>query len=56
MICPNCKKELADNAKVCPQCGYDFLENVQKRGCGCTIAIIIFLAIIAGLFVNWLIS
>ena len=26
MECPNCKKELADNAKTCPNCGYDFTE------------------------------
>ena len=27
MECPNCKKMLADNAKSCPECGYDFTEK-----------------------------
>ena len=56
MICPHCKKELADNAQVCPQCGYNFLASAQKKGCGCTVAFIIFLAVIVGVFINWLIS
>lgn len=30
MICPNCKKQLADNAKACPQCGYDFKSEKKK--------------------------
>ena len=30
MECPNCKKQLADNAKSCPDCGYDFTAKSQK--------------------------
>ena len=30
MECPDCKKDLADNANVCPNCGYSFIE--QKFG------------------------
>ncbi len=56
MICPHCKKELADNAQVCPQCGYNFLASAQKKGCGCTVAFIIFLAVIVGISINWLIN
>lgn len=33
MICPNCKKELADNANTCPECGYDF-EEINKKDIG----------------------
>lgn len=50
MECPNCKKELADNAKFCPECGYDFTavkpatKEDKKRalfGClGCLFLII----------------
>lgn len=49
MICPNCKKELADNANTCPQCGYSFIEkkigNSLLRGFGC-LGIIIFVVFI----------
>lgn len=52
MECPNCKKNLADNAKSCPECGYDFTEQIaqkaladfSKGGCGCLIIIVIILA------------
>ncbi len=50
MQCPNCKKELADNAKTCPNCGYDFTETVTeisiKTGCGCLVVIVVVLACI----------
>ena len=31
MECPNCKKLLADNAKSCPECGFDFTEKKKKN-------------------------
>lgn len=50
MKCPNCQKELANNAKTCPNCGFDFLEGIFKKSmktsCGCLIVIIIVLACI----------
>lgn len=50
MQCPNCKKELADNAKTCPNCGYDFTEAETeksiKTGCGCLVVIVVVLACI----------
>jgi hypothetical protein len=54
MECPNCKKNLADNAKSCPECGYDFTEHLQQKeiqnnfkgGCGCLLIIVIVLACI----------
>ena len=50
MICPNCKKELADNANTCPECGYSFIEQKLGKnflgGCGCFIVIFIILFII----------
>ena len=50
MQCPNCKKELADNAKTCPNCGYDFTEATTevsvKAGCGCLVEICVTLAFI----------
>jgi len=55
MECPNCKKQLADNAKSCPECGYDF--NKKKNllvgcgiGCLSIIGILIILGIIGALF------
>ncbi len=56
MICPNCKKELAENANTCPQCGYSFIEQkigkAYMRGCGCFCLIIIILFV----FFYWLVS
>lgn len=50
MECPNCKKQLADNAKTCPECGYDFSDKKKKNpilGClGVFVGILIFLSII----------
>lgn len=31
MECPNCKKQLADNAKACPECGFDFTEQTKPK-------------------------
>ena len=56
MLCPNCKKELADNALTCPECGYSFISEQYKKGCGLTIGFIVILAIAIGAAINWLIS
>ena len=34
MECPNCKKNLADNAKSCPECGFDFSEKKNSKALG----------------------
>jgi len=54
--CPECKKEVSDQAAACPHCGYD-LHKVEKEKkseekksatqFGCLMAIIAFVAIIA---------
>lgn len=56
MECPNCKKTLADNAKTCPECGFDFSEQEQKKsmkmGCIGLIIICFFLAVAIGSCTN----
>lgn len=56
MQCPNCKKELAENAKTCPNCGYDFTEKMTQKataiGCGFLLVIIIVLAILLTSCIN----
>lgn len=44
MECPNCKKQLADNAKSCPECGFDFTAKKKSPLIGC-------LSVIGGIFV-----
>ena len=60
MECPNCKKQLADNAKTCPDCGYDFTEKenreASKATLGCLGLIIIVVAILVTSCVNSLFS
>lgn len=64
MECPNCKKQLADNAKSCPDCGYDFteqkIEEQKKQAAvataGCFLAILLFLILSIGGCVNWVFS
>ncbi len=29
--CPNCKKEISENAHSCPHCGEDFMAYVQRN-------------------------
>ncbi|MEM4389263.1 MAG: zinc ribbon domain-containing protein [Candidatus Micrarchaeia archaeon] len=33
ITCPNCKKEIAWNAKLCPHCGKSFIETEQTFRC-----------------------
>lgn len=60
MKCPNCKKELADNAKSCPNCGYDFMEQQNQKnaaiGCVSLLIILLFIVLTVGGCVNWLLS
>lgn len=60
MECPNCKKELADNAKSCPNCGYDFMEQQNQKnavqGVGCLFFTIFFIILVVGGFLYWLFS
>lgn len=60
MECPNCKKQLADNAKSCPECGYDFTEQINKKnttiGCVATLVVVLFISLMVGGCVNWLFS
>lgn len=60
MECPNCKKQLADNAKSCPECGYDFTEKQTEKdlkvGCGCLLAIIFVIALFVGSCTNSLVN
>lgn len=60
MECPNCKKQLADNAKSCPECGYDFTElQTQKQvgqGCLILIGLIAIIVIIVAVCLNFLLS
>ncbi len=55
MECPNCKKQLADNAKSCPECGYDFSKKKNPLlgcgiGCLSLVGALIILGIIGSLF------
>ena len=54
MECPNCKKMLADNAKSCPDCGYDFTEKKNPfLGClGTFIGVIVFLGVLGSIGIN----
>lgn len=48
MECPNCRKQLADNAKACPDCGYDFTDAIKKKQTaqGCLVLLLLLLVII----------
>lgn len=47
-ICPNCKKEVADNARTCPQCGHTF-----TTAGGIFIAVLIALIIGGCISITW---
>jgi len=36
--CPNCEKPLANNAKFCPECGYDLKQKTNCPNCGAKIS------------------
>lgn len=61
--CPNCDAELSSQARICPECGHNFLQNNESKK-PFTIEIIksynsnlccpiIFLIILAGAYVVW---
>ena len=56
MECPNCKKLLADNAKSCPECGYDFTEKKKKNpflGClGSIVGVFVVFSILGAIGLN----
>lgn len=43
MKCPNCQNEILNNQKFCPNCG---TPKPNKKGCGCLIALLLFLIIL----------
>ena len=48
--CPECGKEISDNAKSCPNCGYSLKKSFKKKskkGIFISIAIIVIVAAVA---------
>ncbi|UTG66809.1 zinc ribbon domain-containing protein (plasmid) [Elizabethkingia anophelis] len=58
--CPECNKEISDQANACPNCGYALKKTPKpSQGCfmqtlnaGCLIFVIIFVIIIIGAVMN----
>ena len=50
ILCPECKKEVSDNAVSCPHCGYQLKETAHETNHGCLLVLIL-LAILFVIFI-----
>lgn len=53
ILCPECGKEVSDNAVSCPHCGYQLKETVHETNHGCLIFVLV-LILLAILFGVWI--
>jgi len=50
--CPNCKKQLADNALSCPDCGYNYVNANTGKSCLILVVLFVIVAFLIGGCVN----